>query len=153
MSHPPAGYSLLGKETAEDIGACPMCDSLKDFLDGRPAAAPSRKFTCEFANTFTTQAFPCVIDDYARRGGATSPNLRRSCDISTTPVTEDSLKPRIRGAIEMARITTHQLSDAIADDATDQHVEVIRTPPPSLGAHWKPQSHANKVESPERLRK
>ena len=51
--YPPDEYSLLGQATAESIGVYPKGDSLKEFLETRPAAAAFLKFISEFANTFT----------------------------------------------------------------------------------------------------
>ena len=87
-----------------------------------------------------------IIDGYARGEGATWSTLRKSCGLEVAPAKGDILKPRIHDEVEIARIMTHQLSDALAIAAIDQNAEVIRNQP-SLGALWKLLAHPNKVDA------
>ena len=61
---PTAEYALLRKATAEALGVYPNAESLKEFLEPRPADA-YLKFIFEFANSFTTPEPAGVIGDYA----------------------------------------------------------------------------------------
>ena len=145
---PSEEYYALAEEEKNNGCISPKDDTLKSFLEGRPAAAAFFNIIYSYMNNKTMEEARCTIDSYARTEGTTWRVMRAACGLSPAepPRKRDNVGEIPRQECEYIRLV--ELSDALAIAAIEQNCEVV-TNASSLGFLWKKISYPRPVSAPQ----
>ena len=124
----------------------PDGDTLKAFLESRPADVAFYNIIYRYVNSHTIADSRIITDDFVRTEGTTWGEMRCARNLPVEHVQRDLRLPSVSGIFERERARLVELVDALAVLAIEQNAEVSMNPS-SHGALWGKLGHPRPVNA------